>query len=298
MRRTTNPPFSDHSHGFRPGRGPHTALKEIYRTWKGTVWLIEGDISKCFDNLDHGLLLSILGEHLHDTRFLKLLRDLFDAGYIEYWTYNKTLSGVPQGAIVSPVLSNILLDKLDKFVENVLIPQYTKGTQRKKNQEYHKLLKRSRRLRRQGNIEEAERLRNTAQKLPSSMTDDPDYRRLNYVRYADDFLLGFIGPKTEAEAIKQQLRAFLREQLKLELSEEKTLITHARSEAARFLGYAISTLHNDAKRTKAQDQRNGQETKCRSVNRQIGLQVPHDVIEAKCERYRARKGDDPPSRAL
>src|SRR5713101_7186514 len=151
------PTFSDHSHGFRPGRGPHTALKEIYRTWKGTVWLIEGDISKCFDNRDHGLLLSILGEHLHDTRFLKLLRDLFDAGYIEDWTYNKTLSGVPQGAIVSPVLSNILLDKLDKFVENVLIPQYTKGTQRKKNQEYHKLLKRSIRLRRQGNIEEAER---------------------------------------------------------------------------------------------------------------------------------------------
>jgi group II intron reverse transcriptase/maturase len=283
------PTFSDHSHGFRPGRGPHTALKGIYRTWKGTVWLIEGDISKCFDNLDHGLLLSILGEHLHDTRFLKLLRDLFDAGYIEDWTYNKTLSGVPQGAIVSPVLSNILLDKLDKFVENVLIPQYTKGTQRKKNQEYHTLLKRSRRLRRQGNIEEAERLRNTAQKLPSSMTDDPDYRRLNYVRYADDFLLGFIGPKKEAEAIKQQLRTFLREQLKLELSEEKTLITHARSEAARFLGYAISTLHNDAKRTKRKTNGIGQATKCRSVNRQIGLQVPHDVIEAKCERYKQGK---------
>jgi group II intron reverse transcriptase/maturase len=280
------PTFSDRSHGFRPGRGPHTALREIYHTWKGTVWFIEGDLSKCFDNLDHELLLSILSEHIHDTRFMKLVRGLFDAGYVEDWTYHETLSGVPQGGIVSPVLSNILLDKLDKFVENVLIPQYTKGVKRKKNHEYHNLMKRSRRLRSKGNIEDAEQLRNEAQKLPSTMTDDPDYRRLNYVRYADDFLLGFIGPKSEAEAIKQQLTEFLREQLKLELSEEKTLITHARSKAARFLGYAITTLHDDAKRTKRKTNGIGQETKCRSVNRVIGLQVPQDVIQAKCERYK------------
>jgi group II intron reverse transcriptase/maturase len=289
------PQFSDHSHGFRPERGPHTALKEIYRTWKGTVWFIEGDISKCFDNLDLELLLSILSEHIHDTRLMKLLRGLFDAGYLEDWTYHETLSGVPQGGVVSPVLSNILLDKLDKFVENVLIPHYTKGVKKKANREYHKLMKLSQRLRRKGNIEEAERLRNEAQKLPSTVTDDPDYRRLNYVRYADDFLLGFIGPKSEAEAIKQQLKEFLQEQLKLELSEEKTLITHTRSETARFLGYAITTLHDDAKRTKRKTNGIGQETKCRSVNRQIGLQVPHDVIQAKCERY--KRGEETIHRA-
>jgi retron-type reverse transcriptase len=117
---------------------------------------------------------------------MKLLRGLFDAGYMEDWTYHETLSGVPQGGVVSPVLSNILLDKLDTFVENVLIPQYTKGVKKKANREYHKLMKLSQRLRRKGNIEEAERLRNEAQKLPSTVTDDPDYRRLNYVRYADD----------------------------------------------------------------------------------------------------------------
>jgi Reverse transcriptase (RNA-dependent DNA polymerase) len=105
---------------------------------------------------------------------------------------------------------------------------------------YTKLMNLSYRLRKQGDIEEAEKVRKQAQRLPSMMTNDPDYRRLNYVRYADDFLLGFIGPKSEAEAIKQQLRVFLQEQLKLELSEEKTLITHARSEAARFLGYQIT----------------------------------------------------------
>ena len=141
-----------------------------------------------FENLDHELLLTSLQEHIHDTRFIKLMRDLFDAGYMEDWTYNETLSGVPQGGIVSPLLSNILLDKLDTFVENVLIPQYTRGVKRKANPEYKKLMGLSDRLRRRGNTEKAEELRNQAQKLPSTATDDPDFRRLNYVRYADDFL--------------------------------------------------------------------------------------------------------------
>lgn len=278
------PQFADHSHGFRPGRGPHTALREIYRKWTGTIWLIEGDISKCFDNLDHELLLNALSEHIHDTRFIKLIRELLDAGYLEDWTYNETLSGVPQGGIVSPILSNILLDKLDKFVENVLIPQYTRGVKRKANPEYHRLMGLSFRLRQQGDIKEAEELRSKAQGLPAMMTDDPDYRRLNYVRYADDFILGFIGPKSEAEAIKQQLRMFLQEQLKLELSEEKTLITHARSEAARFLGYEITRLHDDGQRTKKKA-RTGLKTMCRTINQQIGFRVPRDVIETKCQRY-------------
>jgi retron-type reverse transcriptase len=119
--------FSNHSHGFRPKRGPHTALREIYYHWIGTTWFIEGDISQCFDKLNHELLLKTISEKIHDGRFSNLLRELFDAGYMEDWTFNQTLSGVPQGGIVSPILSNILLDKLDKFVETTLIPRYTKG---------------------------------------------------------------------------------------------------------------------------------------------------------------------------
>src|SRR5690349_7539955 len=155
-----DPQFSEHSHGFRPERGCHTALREIYYNWHGTTWFIEGDISQCFDKLDHELLLKILGENIHDERFLTFMRELFDAGYMEEWTFNQTLSGVPQGGIVSPILSNILLDKLDRFVEDVLIPQYTRGTKKRDNPEYKKLSHLSQYHRRKGNTEKAEELRN------------------------------------------------------------------------------------------------------------------------------------------
>jgi group II intron reverse transcriptase/maturase len=274
------PQFSEHSHGFRPGRGCHTALREIYYNWHGTTWFIEGDISQCFDKLSHHLLLQVLGEKIQDGRFINLMRELFDAGYMEDWTFNQTLNGVPQGGIVSPILSNILLDKLDKFVETVLIPRYTKGIKRRVNREYRNLMQNSHRQWRKGNVKQAKVLRRKAQTMPTQVTNDPDYRRLKYVRYADDFLLGFIGPRSEAEEIKQHLRAFLQEELKLELSEAKTLITHARSEAARFLGYEVTIKQEDRKRCKP-----NQGHDRRNINGQIGLRVPKDVIEAKCPSY-------------
>jgi len=201
-------------------------------------------------------------------------------------TFNETLSGVPQGSIVSPILANILLDKLDTFVEKVLIPKYTRGAKRGVNPEYHNLMVCSWQFRKQGNTERAEELKKQAQTLPSKKTDDPNYRRLRYVRYADDFLLGFVGPRSEAEEIKQQLRAFLQEELKLELSEEKTLITHAKSEGARFLGYEVTTLKEDTKRTLID--RNGVKSMYRSINGGIGLRVPKDVTEEKCKRYMSK----------
>ncbi len=275
------PQFSDHSHGFRPKRGCHTALREVHNKWKGTVWFIEGDISQCFDRLDHELLINALEKQIHDGRFINLMRGLFDAGYMEEWTFNQTLSGVPQGGVVSPILSNILLDTLDKFVETILIPKYTKGVRRKANPEYQRLTKRACQERRRGNAEEAERLKKQFQRLPAMEPADPDYRRLKYVRYADDFLLGFVGTKAEAEKIKQQLGEFLREQLKLELSQAKTLITHARSKAARFLGYEITNLQANSRQ--ATSSNTG--TSKRSINGMIGFRVPADVLEEKCRRY-------------
>ena len=269
------PQFSEHSHGFRPRRGCHTALREIYFNWRGTVWFIEGDIRGCFDNLDHAVLMSILREQIHDNRFLRLIENLLRAGYLEDWKYHGTFSGSPQGGIVSPILSNIYLDQLDRFVEQTLGPEWTRGKERKPNPEYQRVYFRSRYLRRTGREEEGRQLFKQAQQLPSRLLDDVDYRRLKYVRYADDFLLGFTGARQEAEEIKSRLAAFLREQLRLELSEEKTLVTNGRNERARFLGYELRVTQDNRKHTKGR----------RSVNAVVSLRVPKDVIKAKCEPY-------------
>jgi group II intron reverse transcriptase/maturase len=272
------PRFSDRSHGFRARRGCHTALREVAHTWTGTTWLIEGDISDCFGSLDHEVMLSTLSEKIHDHRFLRLLRNMLAAGYLEDWVWNATLSGAPQGGVLSPMLSNIYLHKLDNFVEKVLIPEYNRGAERVKNPAYRKVQKALTRARERGDRAEARSLRQRLRSLPSKDPRDPRYRRLRYVRYADDTLLGFTGPKAEAEQITQRLRQFLRDELRLELSEEKTLITHARTGAARFLGYEITVQQNDKAIT------NGQ----RSSNATVKLRVPTAVIKAKCAPYTQR----------
>jgi len=270
------PQFSPASHGFRPRRGCHTALMEVRQTWTGTVWFIEGDIAQCFDRLDHTVLLAILGEKIQDNRFLRLIAGLLAAGYLEEWKFNATLSGTPQGGVASPILANIYLDRLDQFVEMVLRPAYTRGTQRRKAAAYATLSHRAEKLRRRGATEEARALRKRYQALPARDPMDPGFRRLRYVRYADDFLLGFSGPKVEAEEIKRQLGEFLRESLKLELAEQKTLVTHARSEAAHFLGYEVVVSHDNRRRDKRG---------YRSLNGGIGLKVPLAVIRAKAAAY-------------
>jgi group II intron reverse transcriptase/maturase len=271
-----DPQFSDRSHGFRPNRGCHTALKEIKRTWTGTTWFIEADISGCFDNIDHSLLLSILHEKIHDNRFLRLVSQLLKAGYLEDWKYNVTYSGTPQGGVVSPLLANIYLDCLDRFVENVLLPDYNRGSERQINLEYNRLAMKAKYLRSTGRAKEATVYRRRLRSLPFNDTQDPSYRRLRYVRYADDFLLGFVGPRAEAEEIKRRLGEFLQGNLKLELSEGKTLITNGRSRAARFLGYEV-IVQGSMTKLDAQGRR--------SVNGNIGLRVPPDIVRAKCAFY-------------
>ena len=270
------PQFSDRSHGFRPGRGCHTALSNVVDYWTGTRWFVEGDIKGCFDNIDHDVLLSVLGEKLHDNRFLRLLKYLLKAGYLEDWKYGRTLSGTPQGGVVSPILANIYLDRLDKHVEKVLIPAHTRGTKRKRNRAWGALSTRLAYHRKKGNHQLAAQLRKQMLQLPYNDPYDPEYRRLRYVRYADDFVLGFTGPKAEAGQIKESLETFLRDTLKLELSREKTLITHATSQAARFLGYELVNQQ-------ANDQLDSYGK--RKVNGKIGLRVPAKVIEQHCQAY-------------
>jgi group II intron reverse transcriptase/maturase len=272
------PQLSEHSHGYRPGRGCHTALREVANTWTGTTWFIEGDISRCFDELDHSVTLRTLGEKIHDNRFLRLIGQMLRAGYLEDWVWGATLSGAPQGGVLSPCLSNIYLDRLDKFVETVLLPEYTRGVRRKPNPEHRRITNGIYRARKRGDHAAVRVLRKQQRSLPTLDPYDPGYRRLRYVRYADDILLGFTGTKAEAEEIKRRLGQFLRDDLKLELSETKTLITHARTETARFLGYEITVWHDDRRIVAGR----------RSVNGGIWLRVPADVIKAKCARYMQR----------
>jgi group II intron reverse transcriptase/maturase len=272
------PQFSDQSHGFRKGRGCHTALREIRNTWVGTTWFIEGDISDCFGSLDHEIMARILAEKIHDQRFLRLIRHMLKAGYLEDWEYRETLSGCPQGGVASPVLSNIYLNKLDEFVERELIPRYTRGTSRARNPEYMRMKSRRDSARRRGDRAAARDLTRQMRTLPSVDPMDAGYRRLRYIRYADDHILGYIGPKAEAEQIRAELTRFLRETLGLELNQDKTLVTHARTQPARFLGYHIIVQHSNTRITYGR----------RSANGRIALRVPPDVIKAKIVPYRRR----------
>lgn len=274
------PQFSPRSHGFRPGRGCHTALDEIASTWTGTTWFIEGDIADCFGSLDHEVMLAILAEKVHDGRFLELVADMLKAGYLEDFRWHATFSGTPQGGVVSPILSNIYLDRFDRFVTDELVPAFTSGVTRRRNREYANTTRMIGYWNLKGDRDKAAALRKVQQSVPTVDVADPGYRRLRYVRYADDHLLGFVGTKAEAEQIKDRLAVFLREELKLELSPEKTLITHARTRRARFLGYDIHTRHLDTWRN------NGR----RTLNGSIALSVPVDWVQAKCRDYQRHQG--------
>ncbi|MFZ2571710.1 reverse transcriptase/maturase family protein [Streptococcus thermophilus] len=269
------PQFSEHSHGFRPKRGCHTALQEI-QTWKGTRWFIEGDISSYFDTIDHDVLITMLSRQIQDGRFIRLIKNMLEAGYLDDWKFHKTISGTPQGGVISPLLANIYLHQFDKWVGEELIPQYTRGNKQKANSAYNRLSRRIKCYQDKGDYKKAHQLIVERRNLPSVDIYDTSYRRLRYVRYADDFILGFTGSKAEAKAIKKQIGDFLNTKLSLELSQEKTLITHATGESAKFLGYEIKAQRvNDYIDNKGR----------RSANGVIALFVPASVIESKCRQY-------------
>ena len=274
------PQFSEQFHGFRSGYGCHTALHSITRHWRGIKWFIEGDIKGCFTEISHTLLLDILREKIADNRFIRLIRHLLEAGYLQQWQYNPTYSGIPQGSIIGPIFTNLVLDRLDQFVMSTLKPQYTRGRRRKTNPPYVALTKAASTARKSGDRQAAEQYNQQAQAIPSRDPNDPNFRRLHYVRYADDWLIGYVGTKAEAKAIKQRIACFLRGELHLELNKEKTLITHARDDFAHFLGYEIHTLH-------ANDKHDHRGQRC--INGAIGLRVPRKVVRRWCAKY-MRKG--------
>lgn len=282
--------FEGTSHGFRPHRSCHTALGMIQKSFAGAKWFIEGDIKGFFDNIDHNVLISILRERISDERFLRLIRKFFNAGYVEDWKYNKTYSGTPQGGIISPMLANIYLDKFDKYIKEYAA-KFRKGDRRSINPEYwrlnnkknwlkKKLQKTSDEQIRKSYLYEIAQLSKQMLSTPHKDAMDADFRRMQYVRYADDFLISVIGSKSECETIKADITQFMREQLKLELSDEKTLITHAQDKA-KFLGYEIFIRKSDAVK------RNKDGVLKRDFNGAVVLTLNSAVIQKKLTEYNA-----------
>ncbi len=266
------PVFVKQSHGFRPGKSCHTALKDLKGNFIGARWLVEGDIKGCFDNINHKKLVEIIGKKIKDARLIKLIWKFLKAGYMEDWKYHSTYSGTPQGGIISPLLANIYLHELDEFVIQMAEKFYMPPKQ-KCNTEYNVMASRVARMNPKINssegseremlIEQKKELRKKLLKIPCKSQTD---KRIVYVRYADDFLMGVNGSKEDCEQIKKKLTEFISTVLKMELSQEKTLITHS-SEKARFLGYDVSVRRNGAAR------KHGSLTS-RTLSQKVELKVP------------------------
>ena len=282
--------FETTSHGFRPKRSCHTALLHIQKTFSGAKWFIEGDIKGFFDNIDHDVLVGILRERISDDRFIRLIRKFLKAGYVEDWTFHNTYSEMPQGGIVSPILANIYLDKLDKYVKEY-IRHFDMGTKRRPGKESNDLAnERKRTVRKLKKIKDGTekaalvaRLKAIEQEraaFPSGDEMDGSYRRLKYIRYADDFILGVIGSKEDALRIKEDIKSFLSESLALELSEEKTLITHT-GKSAKFLGYEITVTRNNHQRRDVQGRLR------RTYGKRVRLNVSMATLRDKLLEYGA-----------
>lgn len=256
------PTFSDDSHGFRPKRGCHSALQNVRSTWTGVTWIVEGDIKSFFDEIDHHRLIEILRTRIEDERFINLVWKALRAGYVVNGVFHSTEIGSPQGSIVSPMLANIYLDVFDQKV-NDWKEEYAQGHQNRapESKEYKRLQNRMKKIRKMvkhldngnsletckgvgGDINATRKgliaeIRQLKQEMLNTNAREGGWIRLKYIRYADDWMIGVIGDKELARSLKEEAKNFLSEDLKLRLSEEKTHITHARSELAVFLGTTI-----------------------------------------------------------
>lgn len=294
------PVFSDRSHGFRPQRSCHTALDQVHHHWKGTKWIVDMDIRGFYDNIDHDKMIEILEKKIDDREFIALIRNFLRAGYLEEWKFHASYSGTPQGGICSPILANIFLNELDEFIGK-MTAEFNKGRKRKRNPAYYcmqeKILRRRRLLR---SLEESgeslplviselkkelQSLEEQRRSMPSFDVEDEGFKRLHYVRYADDFALGIIGPKTDAHSTAEQIREFLKQELHLDVAEEKSGIHHIQK-GFDFLGHHIwRAVKNDRTRRKRfgirDDGTNYYGTQ-RTLTSQIQLQLPLEKVWAFC----------------
>jgi len=283
--------FEHCSHGFRPKRSCHTALMQIKTTYRGVKWFVEGDIKGFFDNIQHEVLINILRERIADDRFIRLIRKFLNAGYVEDWVFHKSYSGTPQGGIISPILANIYLDKLDKYMKEYAT-KFDMGESRKQTSESAKIGTKKIRLvnklkitndenERKQLISQIRQLEQERVMIPYGKEMDSSYKRLKYVRYADDFLVGIIGSMEDCKRIKEDIKTFLHDTLQLELSEEKTLITHSEN-AAKFLSYDVNVKKSNLTK---RDNKSGRLE--RIYNKRVVLKMPEDKMKEKLMEYGA-----------
>jgi RNA-directed DNA polymerase len=282
------PVFSPHSHGFRRNRSCHTALCGIQDTWTGVKWLVDVDVVGFFDNIGHGILLDLLRKRIADERFIRLIGQMLAAGYVEDWIRHPTFSGTPQGGVVSPILANVYLHELDEFV-GTMKAEFDRGKRRAENPRFRNLTTsiykrrcRVERLRAEGREAEADAVvqvirvseaeRST---LPSKDGLDPNYRRLLYCRYADDFLIGVIGGKEDADRVMRQVTEYLRTTLRLEASPEKSKVSYA-ADGTVFLGYEVKSVSGG--RVQRVQRPGRRTTLARCASDRVHLLVPKDRL--------------------
>jgi len=300
LERIYEPLFKDSSHGFRPKRSCHTALRSMQKGWTGTKWFIDIDIKGYFNNINHDILMELLKKRIEDTQFLDLIRDMLKAGYVEDWQYHKTYSGTPQGGIVSPILANIYLHEFDEYMEQKK-QEFDQGKARRETREWHNVttylgyhrkkidalkgdISPEAMLRRERHEQRVQELSAEQKRLPASDPLDPTYRRLFYVRYADDYLIGIIGSKQEAETVFTEVKTFLNKNLKLDISEEKSGIHHAK-EGTAFLGYAVQNYTSEymSKVRSPVYTRVGAALR-RNMREKLQLRIPQTKMSEFCQR--------------
>ncbi len=292
LERIYEPVFQTSSHGYRPGRSPHTALEQIGQQWTSVTWIIDMDIQSFFDTIDHAVMIAVLEKKIDDVRFITLIRAMLRAGYVEDWRFHGTYSGTPQGGIASPILANVYLHELDLFMQTMK-ESFNQGNRRRKNKLYHRYTERIDALRKKGDrlrecgapatdlqaitreIKEVDQQRKA---LPSGDPFDSGYKRLHYCRYADDFAIGIIGSHADAEAVQENVKRFIQETLKLTVAEEKSSIRHSK-DGVIFVGYWIGTYsgHRVVKM-----RRGTRSTTFKATSERIQVRIPPGKLAAFC----------------
>ncbi len=278
------PYFHETSHGFRPNHSCHTALREIRGKWPALNWFLEGDIQSCFDAIDHGILVNLLRKKIRDERFLNLIWKLLRAGYLDLReARHDSLAGTPQGGLASPILANVYLHELDEKVEEMRQRIERGGQRKKKNPLHRKLTERKLRLVKKGatRTKEFRELVRQIRSIPAVQVNDPNFIRLKYLRYADDWIIGICGPQAMAEQVKEEVKIFLSQHLKLTLSAEKTKITHARKEQAHFLGTRLTIGREGIQRVVTTYNGSARPIKRRSTGSEIVMTAPKEELIQK-----------------